>query len=307
MQRLNAFFLVDKPSGPTSNRVLQDVRCGILGVRRTKELKFGHAGTLDSFASGLLIVLAGRLTRLTPWFMGQIKGYRAIVQFGAETDTLDPLGKVVAQASTPLLADLERVLERFRGDIAQVPPAYSAVHVDGIRSYELAMRGQTPELAPRSVHIEKLELLGYENDRVVFDIRCSSGTYIRSLARDIARACESRAHLADLRRTAIGPFNVEDAILPESCTRERAREFSAEIARSIGLGSATLASNYCVAFSHGAELPESSLLELAEGRGSLDSAPVAVFSEQREFLGLVARLRVGFRPMMVVAAEEIAL
>jgi len=306
MPPLNAFFLVDKPSGPTSNRVLQDIRRGITGATRSKELKFGHAGTLDSFASGLLIVLTGRLTRLTPWFMGQIKGYRATVRFGTETDTLDPLGRVVAQADPPRAADLARVLDDFRGDIRQVPPAYSAVHADGMRSYELAMRGQAPELSSRPVRVETLELESYEESRAVFSIRCSSGTYIRSLARDIAHACGSCAHLADLRRTSIGPFSAADAIPPEACARETAREFSAEVARSLGLGSATLFQKYYVAFTHGSELPDGSLLNLEAGRASTESLPTAVFAEQGEFLGLVTKLRTGFRPMMV-AAEEVAL
>ncbi len=306
MQRLNAFFLIDKPSGPTSNRVLQDIRRRIFGARRLKEIKCGHAGTLDSFASGLLIVLTGSLTRLTPWFMGQTKEYRATVQFGAETDTLDPLGKVVAQAELPQTIDLERTLGNFKGDIEQVPPTYSALHVNGMRSYEIAMRGQTPVLAPRVVNIEKLELLMYENGRAVFDIRCSSGTYIRALARDIAQACGSRAFLVDLRRTAIGPFGVLDAVSPETCVRELAHRFSPDIARSIGLGTATLAPKYRVAFMHGAELSKASLFNLKRGQGLIEAVPTAVFDEKDEFLGLATELSIGFRPVMV-AAEEIEL
>ncbi len=306
MQLLNAFFLVDKPSGPTSNRVLQKVRRTIFGAHRSKELKLGHAGTLDSFASGLLIVLVGRLTRLTPWFMGQTKGYRATVQFGAETDTLDPLGKVVAQAKLPRIAELERVLDDFRGDIMQVPPAYSAIHVDGMRSYKLAMRGQAPELSARPVHIEALMLERFEDGRAVFDIRCSSGTYIRSLARDIAYACESRAYLADLRRTAIGPFNADKALSPEACTLEHARAFTTEVAHSLGFETATLTQKYYEAFTHGSKLPDDSLLNLEMGQDSTESVPTAVFHEQGEFLGLVKKLQTGFQPIMV-AAEKIAL
>ncbi len=304
MQRLNAFFLVDKPSGPTSNRVLQEVRRGILGTNRPGALKFGHAGTLDSFASGLLIVLIGKLTRLTPWFMGQIKDYRATLLFGAETDTLDPLGQVIAQAPKPSFEALNAVLDRFRGDIEQIPPAYSAVHVGGVRSYEMAMRGETPELQPRRVRIERLKLQGYDGDRATFDIRCSSGTYIRALARDIALACGSRAHLTALRRTAIGPFGADIAISPENCLPERAQAFSPAVAQSLGLGSATLPQTFSIAFAHGSELPERALAHLVEPAREKEPAPIAVFAELGEFLGLAKRLRIGFRPMMVATEES---
>lgn len=306
MQQLNGFFLVDKPSGPTSNRVLQDVRRGIIGASRSKTLKFGHAGTLDSFASGLLIVLVGRLTRLTPWFMGQTKEYFATIQFGAETDTLDPLGKVVAEAESPSAGELERALDRFRGNIEQVPPAYSAVHVGGVRSYEKAMRGEPSALAPRTVRIETLELCSFENGQAMLDIRCSSGTYIRALARDIALECGSRAHLASLRRIGIGAFNISDAIAPEVCVRERARNFSAEVAHSIGLGSATLVKEYLVPFSHGSELPEAAMWNLWKRDGAHGISPVAVFAESGEFIGIVKSLRGSYQPMMV-AMEELGL
>jgi tRNA pseudouridine55 synthase len=119
--------------------------------------------------------------------MHQAKEYEAVFRFGEETDTLDPLGKVIAAARTPTLSELENVLPEFRGSIFQIPPSYSAVHVDGRRSYKIAKSGEIPQLSPRPVFIDKLELRTFEGNEASFTIRCSSGTYVRSLARDIAR------------------------------------------------------------------------------------------------------------------------
>lgn len=297
MQR-GGFFLVGKPAGPTSNRVLQDIRRSFLNEPGFRGLKFGHAGTLDSFASGLLVVLVGRMTRLTPWFMHQAKEYEAVFRFGEETDTLDPLGKVIAAARTPTLSELENVLPEFRGSIFQIPPSYSAVHVDGRRSYKIAKSGEIPQLSPRPVSIDKLELRTFEGNEASFTIRCSSGTYVRSLARDIARACGSRAFVQALRRTRIGQFDVAAACSPLGCTVARLCEFTPDIARDIGLGTGILHKEFFIQFQHGSLLPTEAVTLRHRG-----TSVVALFTEGGAFIGLVEKREEKWGARMVAAEE----
>jgi len=290
------FFLVDKPGGPTSNGVLQNIKRCFLGRPCFRGLKFGHAGTLDSFASGLLVVLVGRLTRLTPWFMHQSKEYEAVFRFGEETDTLDPLGKVIAVANAPTLSALEEVLPQFRGKISQTPPSYSAVHVGGKRSYEIAKSGELPELSPRSVEVERLELCAFEKAEANFTIRCSSGTYIRSLARDIAHACGTRVFVQSLRRTRIGKFDVSAACSPEDCSSGGLREFTSDVAHDIGLGSGILQREFFTRFRHGSALPLSAVWLQYAG-----ASPVALFTEEGTFVGLVEKADGDWTAKMVAA------
>lgn len=179
--------------------------------------KVGHTGTLDSFAEGLLVVLTGSLTRLVPFFTLFDKTYEAVISFGEETDTLDPSGSVIRSAPLPDTADFEKSLSAFCGTIMQSPPAYSAIHVNGKRASELAREGRLESLPERPVTVFKNEILEMrltsENKvryaRVLFHV--SKGTYIRSLARDIALNCNSAAHLIGLKRTKVGCFSLEDA------------------------------------------------------------------------------------------------
>jgi tRNA pseudouridine55 synthase len=173
--------------------------------------KAGHTGTLDKFAEGLLPVLIGRAVKLTPWFSGCDKTYEGLIRFGIETDTLDPEGSPVAEAAPPSLEALEGVLPAFRGDLLQIPPAYSALHIGGQRAYGLARSGIEPVLPERPVSIYQLELLSYEVPLARIRVRCSKGTYIRSLARDIARAAGSRGHLVFLNRISVGGFDLSRA------------------------------------------------------------------------------------------------
>ena len=170
--------------------------------------KVGHTGTLDKFAHGLLLVLTGRALKLSPWFSGCDKQYEATVRFGIETDTLDPEGAPVAGAELPSLNALVQALPQFTGAIMQAPPEYSAIHIDGKRASALARSGQTPEMRKRMVHIYRLELRDWQPPLAKIAVHCSSGTYIRSLARDIALAVDSRAHLSALCRTQVAGFKL---------------------------------------------------------------------------------------------------
>ncbi|MDR0539512.1 MAG: tRNA pseudouridine(55) synthase TruB [Spirochaetaceae bacterium] len=212
------YLLYNKPCGVTSFEALYPVK------KALKTGKVGHTGTLDKFASGLLIVLEGRALKLARFFSNCDKRYQALVRFGQETGTLDTEGEIVAEAPPPPLPALEQALGAFRGAIMQKPPAYSAIHIDGKRAYKLA-RGKKADvdnrIAARPVTIYQLELVSYAPEEdgktalAEISVHCSSGTYIRSLGRDIARACGSRAYLAALRRTAIGGFSLDNASGPD--------------------------------------------------------------------------------------------
>ena len=195
---MDAVLLVDKPPGRTSHDVVHGVRRE-LGGRRTA--KVGHAGTLDPFATGLLLVLTGRATRAQRFLMGLGKEYETVARFGAVSTTGDPEGEI-AETGTPI----PDPLRLSTGTIRQRPPAFSAIKVDGRRAYALARAGEEVELPERTVTVTRFEELWRDPPRAAFAIACSSGTYVRSLVADLGDAyCE------ELRRTAIGPFRVEDA------------------------------------------------------------------------------------------------
>ena len=199
--------LVDKPVGPTSFEAVRAVR-RIAGTRRV-----GHGGTLDPFASGLLVIGIGPATRLLPYVLHGAKTYRARIRFGIETDSGDPTGEIVREADVP--DDVEALregLHRFEGTIEQVPPRHSAVKIDGRRAYELARAGEDFEPRPRTVRVDSFVLETFEPPFADVVVRCGGGTYIRSLARDLGRALGSAAHLTGLRRTAIGSVSVDDAV-----------------------------------------------------------------------------------------------
>jgi tRNA pseudouridine55 synthase len=186
-------LLVAKPSGLTSHDVVAD-------VRRRLNTKIGHAGTLDPFATGLLLVLVGQATRAQRWFMELPKTYRAVARLGWTSDTGDPDGRLVETGRIPAQLDLPI------GEIMQRPPAYSAVKVGGERMYKKARRGEMVEAEPRPVTVHRFEELWREGDRVGLELEVSSGTYVRQLVADLGDAyCE------ELERTAIGPFSLEDA------------------------------------------------------------------------------------------------
>lgn len=200
------FLLIDKPAGPTSFDVVRDVK------RAFSEKRVGHLGTLDPFATGLLVIALGKMTRLLPLLQGLPKSYRAVAHLGATSTTGDPEGTITETGATiPARRTVGEALEAFRGQIWQTPPAHSAVKVAGKRAYELARAGLTPELQPRAVTIHSLTVLRLDPPELEFDVTCSTGTYIRSLAADIGKTIGCGAYLTSLRRTAIGSMKVEDA------------------------------------------------------------------------------------------------
>ncbi len=195
---------VHKPIGWTSHDVVARVR------RLAAERRVGHAGTLDPLAEGVLPVLLGRATRLADFIQAGRKTYRASIALGAATSTDDAEGEIVERAPIPALLELERALAKFRGPLLQTPPAYSAIRVAGQRAYALARAGGAVALAPRPVIVDDIRVLSSEP--LVVEVTCSKGTYIRSLARDLARELGTVGHLAGLVRTRVGPFTLEDAV-----------------------------------------------------------------------------------------------
>jgi len=211
---VDGLVLVDKPAGVSSHDVVGAAR------RALGEKRIGHAGTLDPFATGLLVLLVGRATRLLPHLPGDPKVYEAVIRFGSETDTEDLQGEVTLTAPLPSREAFMGALPALCGTIRQVPPAYSAKRIDGKRAYAMARAGEVVQLKPVTVRVDRWEVLGLVmHDGLVAEgtvrITCGGGTYVRSLARDLARNCGSAAHLVALRRTASGPFDVADAVTLE--------------------------------------------------------------------------------------------
>jgi tRNA pseudouridine55 synthase len=211
----DALVLVDKPAGLTSFDIVR-------GVQRAVDApKAGHTGTLDPFATGLLVILTGRATRLIGHVPGEPKVYLATILFGEERDTDDVTGTVTREAPLPDPALLPDAVRQLTGHIQQQPPAYSAKKVDGRRAYDIARRGGTPDIAPAAVRVDRWEVLEEAWPRLRVRIHCGGGTYIRALARDLGRAMGSAACLETLRREAAGPFSVADAVSWSGVTEGR--------------------------------------------------------------------------------------
>lgn len=204
-------LILDKPTGPTSHDVVDRIR-RISGLRRV-----GHTGTLDPMASGVLVLCLGRATRLAEYFGGHDKRYKAVVRLGIETETYDAAGKVVNSLPVTVGREaIESALASFRGRIMQRPPAYSAIRIAGRRAHQCAREGRKVELEPRTVEFFRLELEQCAPPEFRLDVHCTSGTYIRSLAHDLGASLGCGAHLASLRRTACGPFRIDQATALES-------------------------------------------------------------------------------------------
>jgi len=209
-QAIDGVLLLDKPEGLSSNHALQRVK------RTLDARKAGHTGTLDPFATGLLVCCMGRATKLSTALLDADKRYLATLRFGVETDSGDPTGEVVAQAGADFhgvaASALQAVLDRFVGQIEQIPPMHSALKRDGKPLYAYARQGITLERAPRTITIHALTLIACDGMTAQIDVHCSKGTYVRTLAQDIGRALGCGAHLHALRRLGVGPFHLDEGI-----------------------------------------------------------------------------------------------
>ncbi len=209
---MDGILVLAKPAGPTSHDMVALVR------RLSVTKRVGHGGTLDPFATGVLVIFLGRATRMLEYHLGDAKSYTATVCFGASSTTDDLDGELSpSEGHAPDRATTEAALARFRGTIVQTPPAYSAVKVGGRRAYALARAGEAPVIAPREVTIARIDLVewdGADPDRPIarVEVDCSAGTYVRAIARDLGRAVGSAAYLGALVRTASGPFRLAEAV-----------------------------------------------------------------------------------------------
>lgn len=208
VRALDGWLLLDKAAGITSFAALRRVK-GLLAVR-----KAGHGGTLDPFATGLLPLAFGEATKMISLVMDGVKTYRFTVRWGVETDTLDSDGAVTAtDARRPEPAAIQAILPDFIGQLLQTPPAFSALHVEGVRAYELARQGRPPILPPRPVSVSALRLLAIpDRDHADFEVTCGKGFYVRSLGRDLAKTLGCMGHVRTLRRTGVGRFAIEQAV-----------------------------------------------------------------------------------------------
>lgn len=238
---MDKILLIDKPAGWTSFDVVARIRASIkyqvAGSKNelstslatnyllpTTRVRVGHAGTLDPFATGLLIVLVGGATKKQDQFMKLDKEYIASLRLCATSTTGDPEGAIeefpISNFQIPNKSQILEILKQFTGEITQIPPKYSAIKVNGERAYKLAREGKEVEIKPRQVTIYELEVLSFEFPVLNIRVKCSSGTYIRTLAEDIGKALGSGAYLTELRRTKIGEYVVEDAMSVEEATSD---------------------------------------------------------------------------------------
>ena len=221
--KIDGVLLVDKKSGITSHDVVDAFR------RRANVKKAGHTGTLDPLATGLLVLCVGKATRLQAYLMGMEKTYEGTIQFGWATDTYDSSGQPAAEAREVNVehVDFAPLIARFTGEIDQMPPAFSAKKVQGVRAYELARKGQPVELKTKRVNVYEFTIVSIRGSTVQFRVRSSAGTYIRSLAHDLGAAAGIPAHLKELRRTVIGNFKVENSIAFDRMDQARPDEILA--------------------------------------------------------------------------------
>jgi tRNA pseudouridine55 synthase len=270
---IDGLTLLDKPPGVTSFSALSPLKSK-LATRR-----IGHTGTLDKFATGLLVVLIGRYTRLADLFSGLDKRYRATIIFGRSTDTLDPEGQTVEERPVPDVEAIRNALKELTGTIDQIPPVYSAVHVNGKRAYRIARAGGKPPVVPRRITVHRIDVLAYRSPELEVIVDCSKGTYIRALARDLGTLAGSCAYVQNLRRTRIGPYTVSEAVPPEGFGGEENLLLSREVlSRLDGIGVCTVRDEAVAGVRNGHPLQDhfftaapnkDGLYQLEDSKGSL--------------------------------------
>jgi tRNA pseudouridine55 synthase len=296
----DGLLLADKGSGVTSFQVVAHLR------RTLRVPKVGHGGTLDPMATGLLPILLGDATKLTAYLQGQDKEYLATVRLGVATDTLDATGAVTVERPVPpfVTDDVRVVLERFVGEIEQVPPMYSALHAGGRRLHELARAGIAVERAPRRVRVHAFELIECALPRLRVRVECGSGTYVRSLAADVGEALGCGGHLEALARTRVGALRLEDAIPWTVIQQGDAAALAAGVLpadRAVGhLAAVRLSPEAGHRLAHGQLVP---LSELDPADASAVPIPCRVYAGA-SFLGIGELSLRGLRPLRLVHADR---
>ncbi len=291
----DGLVVVDKPAGCTSHDVVGRLR-RIYGQRR-----IGHAGTLDPDATGVLVVALGRATRLLRFVQDSGKTYEGVIAFGVATDTLDAAGAILERRAMPVSRDdVERAMPRFRGTIEQVPPMVSAIKMGGRKLYELAREGLDVDRPPRSVRIDRFELLDFEPGsfpRATVVVECGTGTYIRSLAADLGAALGGPAHLASLRRTRVASFGLAEAATLEQIEAYPAAVVLPPIDATRELETVAVGPDLVDGVSHGAVFP-APVLGVAEGQ----PGPFAVVGPDGVLLAVYERKGRALKPAVVMVS-----
>ncbi|MGQ9800993.1 MAG: tRNA pseudouridine(55) synthase TruB [Candidatus Saccharicenans sp.] len=305
---MDGLIIVDKPANWTSHDV-------VLKLRKILRLKrIGHAGTLDPLATGVLLVTVGQTTRLFPYLAGMDKTYSGEIRLGQATDTYDSQGKPLGPEKTdfPLETELLAAAASFVGEMSQLPPPYSAKKINGQPAFKLARRGLKPEFQPVTVIIHRFLVLDYSPPLVKFLVECSSGTYIRSLAHDLGQKLGCGAHLASLRRLAVGHYTEEEALSPgqiEELAREKAFDrFLLPQERLLpDYPAVWVDQNGARAFNHGARIGLEQITRAVMAGSRLTATELfRVYSEQGQLLGL-ARFKAPdqfFQPELVLGSGQ---
>lgn len=279
----DGLLLVDKPAGMTSHDVVAIVR------RSVSINRVGHTGTLDPFATGLLVLLAGRATRLARFVADDPKVYEATIAFGSETATDDLTGAVTRRGSVPSLTNIRQAIPALTGQLHQVPPAYSAKQIGGRRSYDAARHGQILELPASPVTVHEWHLHAFRDGVLSASVVCGGGTYVRALARDLGRLTESAAHLASLRRTQAGSFRVHDAHTIDSI-KGGDYELRPSVDALAGLASEFLTERGVADVRHGRTVP-----------ATVDAAHAALIAPSGELIAVAQRQGHCWHPRVVLS------
>ncbi|MBP2026447.1 tRNA pseudouridine55 synthase [Acetoanaerobium pronyense] len=271
-----------KPTGMTSHDVVGFIR------KNFKIKKVGHTGTLDPNAAGVLPICIGKGTKLSQYIMEKEKSYRCELIFGKTTDTLDSYGKIISEKLIDPIDfyDIEKTVKTFIGQISQIPPAYSAIKVNGVKLYEKARKGiEINDIPIRTVTIHNINIISYEFPRLMMDIRCSSGTYIRSLVRDIGEKLESPSYMSLLIRTKSGEFKIEEALAIEELTEDILNEKLTSLKDiKLNMQDITLKSSASVSYINGSYVSQKGLKStLCEYQAEEN---VRVFDELGSFIGI---------------------
>lgn len=275
----NNLILLYKPENISSFRALGAIKKSL----NTK--KVGHTGTLDPFACGLMVVLTGQYTKLAQYFEAADKRYRAILKFGVATESMDTEGQITSRCEyIPTLDEIKKVLGRFIGKIEQVPPAYSAIRINGKRAYEHARAGEAVEMQSREVYIESIDIINYADGLLEFEVSCGKGTYIRSLAQDVALACNSLGHLIFLERTEVGGLSSKDAVEPNDFDYTKVVKISKKIiGENLKIACIDMKKDFILNLKYGKTLEEEYFLQ-----DKIEKGLNAIFCEDK-FVALVEK------------------
>jgi len=274
----DGMILLKKPEGVTSFQAL-----GIL-KKKLNTKKVGHTGTLDKFATGLLVILTGKMTKFAPYITGMDKTYLATFTFGTSTTTLDPEGDFIGEKPIPSIDQIKKEINKsFKGTISQIPPDFSAVHINGSRAYQLKLKGEEVKIPPREITINDFNIINWNGRDLDVEISCSKGTYIRSLARDLGVNSGSLAYVTKLERTKVGPFSIDDSVtgdLFESRNLVSPYNLITDLGRQVSY----ISDNAAKDIRNGKHMRDSFYLDSGE---KFKSGDVALFTKDKNFVAMI--------------------